>query len=127
MNLTLTLKTATLKQTNMAGRISEFKHFVADAEGQKNILKGKMLEMMESEARKRPFGGPPLLSSARRWMLYKSSLTAENLPHRKDEGRRSWRLQSQSMFTRLSLQEQICRILFSSYLSALRNIKRHHL
>lgn len=95
MNLTLKLKTATLKQTKTAGRISEFKHFVADAEGQKNILKGKMLEVMESEARKRPFGGLPLLSSARRWMPYKSSLTAERLPHRKHDGSRSGRLQSQ--------------------------------
>ena len=38
----------------MCGNISESKHYAADAKGQKNGLKGKMLGIRELEARKKP-------------------------------------------------------------------------
>lgn len=38
----------------MGSKISESKHYAADAKGQKNVLKGKVPGIRESEARKRP-------------------------------------------------------------------------
>lgn len=49
INSTFKLKAATFKLKKAV----ESKHYAADAEGQKNVLKGEMLGIRETEARKR--------------------------------------------------------------------------
>ena len=78
----------------MGDNISESKHYAADAKGQKNVLKGKMLGIRELETRKRSLEALfPTLCKERGASGF--SPTPDPLPHSEDNGKRGQRLQRQ--------------------------------